>query len=147
MPTTKRPKLLTIAELSKLVGDVPFETIRGWQEQGCPFEKTRRGGRGPERVLFDPQAVKAWLDPRGEAPMRRRERKQKAAPSARPKVSVTSIIVPAGGAFTLAEQRAWAPPETLSVSEWTTAHRVIVSKDAAEPGPFRFERAPYLREI
>lgn len=46
-----------------------------------------------------------------------------------------------------AERALIAPPELLTVSEWAARHRRIVSKDAAEPGPWSHERAPYLVEI
>lgn len=45
-----------------------------------------------------------------------------------------------------AEIEAWRPPERLTVSEWADRHRVLVSP-SAEPGPWRTERTPYLREI
>lgn len=45
-----------------------------------------------------------------------------------------------------AERLAWAPPEMISVSEWADKHRVL-SRQTAEPGPWRTERTPYLREI
>lgn len=39
-----------------------------------------------------------------------------------------------------------APPPEISVSEWADAKRVI-PEYAAEPGPWRTDRVPYLREI
>lgn len=41
---------------------------------------------------------------------------------------------------------AMAPPPKLTVSEWADRHRVV-SSYSAEPGPWRTERTPYLREI
>lgn len=39
-------------------------------------------------------------------------------------------------------------PETqLTVSEWADAHRWLPKKSSAEPGPWRTDRTPYLREI
>lgn len=39
-------------------------------------------------------------------------------------------------------------PETqLTVSEWADAHRQLPKKSSAEPGPWRTNRTPYLREI
>jgi phage terminase large subunit GpA-like protein len=38
------------------------------------------------------------------------------------------------------------PDPILTVSEWADAHRVLSSRGAAEPGPYRTSRAPYLRE-
>lgn len=40
-----------------------------------------------------------------------------------------------------------APPEELPVSQWADAHRVLNSRAAAEPGPYRTARTPYLRAI
>jgi phage terminase large subunit GpA-like protein len=40
-----------------------------------------------------------------------------------------------------------APPEELPVSQWADAHRVLNSRAAAEPGPYRAARTPYLRAI
>lgn len=39
-----------------------------------------------------------------------------------------------------------SPPPKLTVSEWADRHR-IVSSYSAEPGPWRTDRTPYLREI
>ena len=39
------------------------------------------------------------------------------------------------------------PPPTLSVSEWADRHRILTGKTAAEAGPWRTDRTPYLREI
>ena len=39
-----------------------------------------------------------------------------------------------------------APPPKLTVSEWADRHRVV-SSYSAEPGPWRTDRTPYLREI
>lgn len=41
---------------------------------------------------------------------------------------------------------ALALPERLSVSEWADRHRVLTGKGAAEAGPWRTARTPYLRE-
>ncbi len=38
-------------------------------------------------------------------------------------------------------------PERLTVSEWADRNRVLSQKSAAEPGPWRTSRTPYLREI
>ncbi|MEY2653097.1 MAG: hypothetical protein RLZZ524_124, partial [Pseudomonadota bacterium] len=40
----------------------------------------------------------------------------------------------------------FAPPPDLTVSQWADAYRMLSSKAAAEPGPYRSERTPYLRE-
>lgn len=39
------------------------------------------------------------------------------------------------------------PPEDLTVTGWAETHRRLSSESAAEPGPWRTERTPYLREI
>jgi len=38
------------------------------------------------------------------------------------------------------------PPENLTVSEWADKHRRLSPESAAEAGPWRTERTPYLRE-
>lgn len=38
-------------------------------------------------------------------------------------------------------------PPRLTVSEWADEHRVLAAKYSSEPGPWRTDRAPYLREI
>lgn len=35
----------------------------------------------------------------------------------------------------------------LTVSQWADAHRMLSQKGAAEPGPYRTDRTPYMREI
>jgi phage terminase large subunit GpA-like protein len=39
------------------------------------------------------------------------------------------------------------PEAVLSVSAWADAHRKLPKKSSAEPGPWRTDRTPYLREI
>jgi hypothetical protein len=39
------------------------------------------------------------------------------------------------------------PEPALLVSEWADRHRVLGSRDSAEPGPYRTSRTPYLREV
>jgi phage terminase large subunit GpA-like protein len=39
------------------------------------------------------------------------------------------------------------PDTQLLVSEWADAHRRLPKKSSAEPGPWRTDRTPYLREI
>lgn len=38
-------------------------------------------------------------------------------------------------------------PPRLTVSEWTDANRILNDEFSAEPGPYRTDRVPYLREI
>jgi phage terminase large subunit GpA-like protein len=45
------------------------------------------------------------------------------------------------------ERMAFRPPEKLSVSDWADHHRVLPTKNQAEPGPWETSRTPYLREI
>lgn len=39
------------------------------------------------------------------------------------------------------------PRQSLAVDEWADRHRVLASETSAEPGPWRTERTPYLRQI
>ena len=39
------------------------------------------------------------------------------------------------------------PDEKLTVSEWADQYRMLSNKASAEPGPWRTDRTPYLREI
>ncbi len=39
------------------------------------------------------------------------------------------------------------PQPRLTVSEWSDANRVLDSRSSAEPGPYRTDRVPYLREV
>ena len=38
------------------------------------------------------------------------------------------------------------PPADLTVTEWAEQHRRLSAESSAEPGPWRTERTPYLRE-
>ena len=38
------------------------------------------------------------------------------------------------------------PPDDLTVTQWAEAKRRLSAESAAEPGPWRTERTPYLRE-
>ena len=38
------------------------------------------------------------------------------------------------------------PPDDLTVTEWAEQNRRLSAESAAEPGPWRTERTPYLRE-
>jgi len=46
-----------------------------------------------------------------------------------------------------AERNAWRLPAELTVSQWADRHRVLDPRSSAEPGPWRTERAAYLRGI
>lgn len=39
------------------------------------------------------------------------------------------------------------PPDDLTVAEWAERNRRLSAESAAEPGPWRTERTPYLREV
>ena len=39
------------------------------------------------------------------------------------------------------------PPEDLTVTEWAEAKRRLSAESAAEPGPWRTDRTPYLKEV
>ena len=39
------------------------------------------------------------------------------------------------------------PPPQLTVSEWAERHRMLGSRASAEPGPWRTNRTPYLRDV
>ena len=39
------------------------------------------------------------------------------------------------------------PDPDLTVSEWADQYRMLSNKASAEPGPWRMDRTPYLREI
>lgn len=41
----------------------------------------------------------------------------------------------------------WAPRPNLTVSEWADRYRVLTTATSSEPGPWRTNRAPYMREI
>lgn len=40
----------------------------------------------------------------------------------------------------------FAPRERLTVSQWADRHRILAGKAASEPGQWRTDRAPYMRE-
>ena len=55
--------------------------------------------------------------------------------------------MPDGGAiWSAAFAEILAPKPTLTVSAWSDRHRMLSGKAASEPGPWRTERTPYLRE-
>lgn len=39
------------------------------------------------------------------------------------------------------------PPAAVTVSQWADAHRMLSGKASSEPGPWRTDRTPYLRQI
>lgn len=52
-----------------------------------------------------------------------------------------------GRQYLAALNAAWQPQPKLSLEEWAEANIYLPSKVAAEPGPLRFARTPYLRAI
>lgn len=42
--------------------------------------------------------------------------------------------------------KGFAPPDNLTVSQWADKHRRLSAESSAEPGQWRTERTPYLRE-
>jgi len=44
-------------------------------------------------------------------------------------------------------RRRWAPDPLLTVSEWSDTYRTLSQRASAEPGAWRTDRTPYLREI
>ena len=43
--------------------------------------------------------------------------------------------------------RGMKPPENLTVSQWADKNRRLSRETAAEPGPWRTSRTPYLKDI
>ena len=40
-----------------------------------------------------------------------------------------------------------SPEEVLTVDQWADKHRILSGKAAAEPGRYKTDRTPFLREI
>lgn len=55
-------------------------------------------------------------------------------------------LAEAWGAAAEAFAEGVCPPLDVTVTEWADQHRRLSSKGAAEPGPYRSDRTPYLRE-
>src|SRR5678815_2384212 len=49
--------------------------------------------------------------------------------------------------YSLAAAQGALPDPLLTVSEWSDRYRTLSQRASAEPGPWRTERTPYLREI
>lgn len=58
-----------------------------------------------------------------------------------------SALADAYQVFERALLNALKPKERLSVWEWADKYRILSAKDSAEPGPYRSDRTPFLREI
>ena len=43
--------------------------------------------------------------------------------------------------------QAFAPPERITVSEWADRNRMLTSSETSEPGPWKTDRVPFIREI
>jgi len=48
--------------------------------------------------------------------------------------------------YTPAFRTGFRPPDPMTVAQWADSHRVLSTKGSAEPGPWRTDRTPYLRE-
>jgi len=57
------------------------------------------------------------------------------------------MTLDSGSVFVTAFCEAFAPRPLLSVAEWADRNRILSGKAASEPGAWRTERTPYLREI
>lgn len=51
------------------------------------------------------------------------------------------------GRFALAVAEGILPPKIISVSQWADENRILSGKGSSEPGKFRTDRTPYIREI
>src|SRR5689334_19239405 len=49
--------------------------------------------------------------------------------------------------YDLAARQGARPDPLLTVSDWADEYRVLSTRASAEPGPWRTDRAPYLKEI
>ena len=71
------------------------------------------------------------------------------SPSSRSPSSVSDLIGGFDGERDI--RRAWVrgltPDPQLTVSEWADQHRWLSSRASAEPGRYRTDRTPYMREI
>jgi phage terminase large subunit GpA-like protein len=56
-------------------------------------------------------------------------------------------VVSAVAVLRLARAEGLRPDPPVTVSEWSDAHRRLPAKSSAEPGPWRTDRTPYLREV
>lgn len=45
------------------------------------------------------------------------------------------------------ERRAIAPPDPISVADWSNKNIVLLPESSREPGPYRWQRTPYHRDI
>lgn len=48
--------------------------------------------------------------------------------------------------YTPAFKTGFRPPNPMTLDQWADTHRVLSTKGSAEPGPWRTDRTPYLRE-
>ncbi len=62
-------------------------------------------------------------------------------------MSGPAVEVDAEQAIEQAWREGLTPDPTLSVSDWADRHRMLSSKSASEPGRWRTNRTPYLRDI
>lgn len=58
------------------------------------------------------------------------------------------VVLADGTAVAMASwSRGWTTPPPITVSNWADTYRMLPREGAAEPGSWRTERTPYLREI
>jgi len=56
-------------------------------------------------------------------------------------------MINGGNLFFESFQAGFEPKQILTVSQWADKFRMLTSKTASEPGPYRTDRTPYIREI
>jgi phage terminase large subunit GpA-like protein len=64
-----------------------------------------------------------------------------------PLLLLTSSPVPSESPVRIGYSEGVRPEPHLTVSEWADAYRKLPQRSSAEPGPWRTDRTPYLREI
>jgi phage terminase large subunit GpA-like protein len=57
------------------------------------------------------------------------------------------IALTADEIYALAAADGARPDPLLTISKWSDTYRTLSQRASAEPGPWRTERTPYLREI
>jgi len=58
-----------------------------------------------------------------------------------------SLQTPTEEVYSAAARAGARPDPLLTISEWADKYRILSQRASAEPGPWRTERTPYLREI
>ena len=60
---------------------------------------------------------------------------------------MNSLIATAEEIYAAAAAAGARPEPVLTISDWADRHRILSQRASAEPGPWRTDRTPYLREI